>query len=115
MGKPHPRLNDVAKAFLLKQNWPGNARELKNNIERAVINSDDGYIDVSNVTSYSPTEKEKFEFYPEFVLPPQGVDLEKMETSIVRQAMELSNNNQSQAAKLLGLSRGKLRVLLKKI
>jgi len=49
------------------------------------------------------------------VLPPEGVDFEKMEAGIVHQALELSNNNQSQAAKLLGLSRGKFRVLLKNI
>ncbi|MCK5186130.1 MAG: sigma-54-dependent Fis family transcriptional regulator, partial [Deltaproteobacteria bacterium] len=101
--------------FLLKQDWPGNVRELENTIERAVIHSADGNIDISHLTSSSPGEKETFEVDSDFVLPPEGVDFEKMEAGIVHQALEISNNNQSQAAKLLGLSRGKFRVLLKNI
>jgi DNA-binding NtrC family response regulator len=115
MGKPHPGLTDAAKKFLLKQDWPGNVRELENTIERAVIHSADGNIDISHLTSSSPGEKETFEFDSDFLLPPEGVDFERMEASIVRQALEISNDNQSQAAKLLGLSRGKFRVLLKNI
>jgi DNA-binding protein Fis len=38
-----------------------------------------------------------------------------MERALVQQALEFSQNNQSQAAKLLGLSRGKFRVLVKNI
>ena len=115
MGKPHPGLTDAAKNFLIKQDWPGNVRELENTIERAVIHSADGHIDISHLSPSSTGEKETFEFDSDFMLPPEGVDLEKMEANIVRQALEFSNNNQSQAAKLLGLSRGKFRVLLKNI
>ena len=115
MGKPHPGLTEGAKKFLLKQDWPGNVRELENTIERAVIHSSDGNIDLSHLTFPSPSEKERRELDSDFMLPPEGVDLEKMERSIVQQALNISNNNQSQAAKLLGLSRGKFRVLLKNI
>lgn len=115
MGKPHPALTDAAQNFLLKQDWPGNVRELENTIERAVIHSADGHIDLSHLTPSSPGGKETFEFDSDFLLPSEGVNLEKMEANIVRQALEFSNNNQSQAAKLLGLSRGKFRVLLKNI
>lgn len=113
MGKAHPRLTERAKKFLLKQDWPGNVRELENTIERAVIHSPDGTIDLSHLNFPSPGEKESRELDPDFVLPPEGVDLEKLETSIVQQALKISKNNQSKAAKLLGLSRGKFRVLLK--
>ena len=115
MGKPHPGLSEQAKKFLFKQDWPGNVREVENTIERAVIHSPDGYIDISHLTFPSPGEKEGGALDPDFVLPPEGVNLEKMERVLVQQALELSQNNQSQAAKLLGLSRGKFRVLVKNI
>ena len=115
MGKPHPGLSEQAKKFLFKQDWPGNVREVENTIERAVIHSPDGYIDISHLTFPSPGEKEGGAIDSDFVLPPEGVNLEKMERVLVQQALELSQNNQSQAAKLLGLSRGKFRVLVKNI
>jgi len=115
MGKPHPGLTERAKKFLLKQEWPGNVRELENTIERAVIHSLDGNIDISHLAFPSPGERETFELDSDFILPPEGIKFDEMERSIVRQALEASNDNQSQAAKLLGLSRGKLRVLLKNI
>lgn len=115
MGKPHPGLTERAKKFLLKQDWPGNVRELENTIERAVIHSPDGTIDISNLTFPFLGEKESYELDSDFVLPPEGVNLGKLESSIVQQALTLADNNQSQAAKLLGLSRGKFRILLKNI
>jgi len=115
MGKPHPGLSEQAKKFLFKQDWPGNVREVENTIERAVIHSPDGYIDISHLTFPSPGEKEGGALDSDFVLPPEGVNLEKMERALVQQALEFSQNNQSQAAKLLGLSRGKFRVLVKNI
>jgi DNA-binding NtrC family response regulator len=115
MGKPHPGLAERAKKFLLTQDWPGNVRELENTIERAVIYSPDGTIDISNLTFPSPSAKESQELDADFVLPSEGINLEKLESSLLSQALNISNDNQSQAAKLLGLSRGKFRVLLKNI
>ena len=115
MGKPHPGLTEQAKKFLLKHEWPGNVREVENTIERAVIYSPDGTIDISNLTFPSPGGKEGHELDSDFTLPAEGVSLEKMERNLVEQALDMANNNKSQAAKLLGLSRGKFRVLLKSI
>ena len=115
MGKPHPGLTEQAKKFLRKQEWPGNVRELENTIERAVIHSPDGTIDISNLTFPSFGGKEGHELDSDFMLPPEGISLEKLERSLLEQALDISDNNQSQAAKLLGLSRGKFRVLLKNI
>ena len=115
MGKPHPAFSEEAKNFLLKQAWPGNVRELENIIERAVIHSPDGKVDISHLTIPSLREEEHFELGSDFVLPPEGIHLEKLEESVVRQALKIAHSNQSQAAKLLGLSRGKFRVLLKNI
>ena len=48
-------------------------------------------------------------------LPADGIDLEELESSLLQQALDLSDNNQSAAARLLGLSRAKVRTLLKRI
>ncbi|MGQ9671226.1 MAG: helix-turn-helix domain-containing protein, partial [Desulfosoma sp.] len=46
-----------------------------------------------------------------FKLPPHGLNLEILEMELVEQALALANNNQSAAARLLGLTRAKFRVL----
>ncbi|NOT63290.1 MAG: sigma-54-dependent Fis family transcriptional regulator [Acidobacteria bacterium] len=50
-----------------------------------------------------------------FRLPMQGLELETVELSFVRQALERSNGNQTRAAELLGISRDQLRYRLKKL
>jgi len=115
MGKPHPDLSEGAKAYLLKQTWPGNVRELENTIERAVIHSPDGRIDVAHLVVPAQTEGEKDEVDSNIMLPPEGIDLEMLERNVVKQALAAAGNNQSRAAKLLGLTRGKFRVLLKNL
>ncbi|MBI3941027.1 MAG: sigma-54-dependent Fis family transcriptional regulator [Acidobacteria bacterium] len=52
---------------------------------------------------------------PLFRLPQGGISLDQLEMSMVEQAMELSGRNQKRAAKLLGISRDRLRWRLKKL
>ena len=52
-----------------------------------------------------------------FALPPEGFDfdkLRKLESHLLRQALARTNNNQTQAARLLNLSRDRLRYRLQK-
>jgi transcriptional regulator with PAS, ATPase and Fis domain len=48
-------------------------------------------------------------------LPSSGVSLEDVEMSLVRQALERSNGNQTKAAELLNISRDQLRYRMKKL
>lgn len=50
-----------------------------------------------------------------FVLPPEGIELEALERSLVAQALERTEGNQSAAARLLGISRYALRYRLEKL
>jgi DNA-binding NtrC family response regulator len=50
-----------------------------------------------------------------FRLPPEGVQFESVEMSLVEQAMRRSGGNQTRAAELLGISRDQLRYRLKKL
>ena len=51
---------------------------------------------------------------PPLVIPEGGTSLEEVERAFVELAMRQSNNNQTQAAKLLDISRDALRYKLKK-
>ncbi|WP_045215372.1 sigma-54-dependent transcriptional regulator [Desulfonatronovibrio magnus] len=101
-----------AMSLLSKYSWPGNVRELANVLERAcILARKDGIIDEGMLSflKIAPVNKNEFDFR----LPPQGIDLEELELDMVEQAMEATNENQSAAARLLGLTRAKFRVLLK--
>jgi len=52
LGRLPPLLSEDAKQLLLQYSWPGNIRELRNIIERAVVLSDDQIL-----PSHLPTEK----------------------------------------------------------
>jgi DNA-binding NtrC family response regulator len=113
MGKAQPRITDEAKRILFKYAWPGNIRELENAIERAVILSKDGVIIPGNLRFLTYSIENFRESEGIFTLPEEGIDLEEMEIDIVRQSLKMANNNQTDAAKLLGLTRGKFRSLIK--
>jgi DNA-binding NtrC family response regulator len=115
--KPGLRIADATMDALQKYHWPGNVRELKNAIERAVILEDQSEIR----TKYLPSQLQRAPQVPHtngasagFVMPPGGVSLEKVEESLVRQAMTASGGNQTRAAQLLDISRDTLRYKLKK-
>jgi DNA-binding NtrC family response regulator len=118
MGKNNPQITDDAMRALTRHGWPGNIRELQNAIERAVILSADGQIRPEHLGFLSapgasapaaPADPGLFR------LPPDGMNLEEFEVKLVRDAIELANENQSEAARLLGLSRGKFRSLVNRL
>jgi DNA-binding NtrC family response regulator len=47
-------------------------------------------------------------------IPPEGISLEKVEEALVRQALKMTNGNQTKAAKLLDISRDALRYRMQK-
>jgi DNA-binding NtrC family response regulator len=104
---------EVLKSY----SWPGNVRELANAIERSIILAgDDGRITAETLSFLKPSAKcDPSSETADYSLPNEGISLEEMERDLVRQALAASDNNQSAAARLLGLSRAKFRVLLKQV
>jgi len=115
MGKSDPGIADEAQRLLLKYSWPGNIRELQNAIERAVIMSVDNPVGLDHLSFLTYAVKKQPRNEEPFTLPSDGVDLEALELDLVKQALEKAYNNQPEAAKLLGLSRGKFRSLIKRL
>ena len=106
--KPKKSLSPEAQQAITRYPWPGNARELRNAIERVVILEADPIIACDHlpleiragVPSAGPTA---------VTLPADGIALETIERDLVRQAMERTSGNQTRAAELLGIERDALR------
>jgi two-component system, NtrC family, response regulator AtoC len=100
----------AAYALLQGYGWPGNVRELRNVIERAMLLSDSERLDARDFTvTTSPVSAGD-----EFELPATGVDLEKLERSLVVQALKRSGGNQTKAGTFLGLNRDQIRYRIEK-
>jgi two-component system response regulator PilR (NtrC family) len=108
------KITEGAVRCLLECAWPGNVRELANAIERSVILAHDkGEISADTLSFLRKTPAVGNDCAPGLRLPTQGLSIEELENELVQQALEISGNNQTAAARLLGLSRAKFRVLLK--
>jgi len=114
-----PEVSSVFRRY----NWPGNVRELRNVIERALILEDNEMITMEYLPQGLTEEQVHAAFAPganqsssaQFLLPAEGISLDDVEMSFVRQAIERSAGNQTRAAELLGISRDQLRYRLKKL
>jgi DNA-binding NtrC family response regulator len=116
LGRPIAAVTPQAMAALSRYHWPGNVRELRNTLERALILEDENVLtdrflaDLAD-TAPRPSVASASDI---FELPAAGVSLEKVEESLVRQALRLASGNQTKAARLLDISRDALRYKLKK-
>jgi len=109
-------VSKIAEKFLTEYSWPGNIRELKNVMERAIILEDEETLLVEHLPleivamgSARPISGDS-----SFQLPPEGISLESLEQELIRQALEQTKGNQSKAARKLGLSIDAFRYRMKK-
>ena len=91
--------------------WPGNVRQLENEVRRALVLSD-GAIDVEHLVARDRRA-------PAPARAETGLDVRRridaLERDLVREALERTKGNQTQAAKLLGLSRFGLQKMIKRL
>jgi DNA-binding NtrC family response regulator len=119
-------LSPEVRNIFLSYAWPGNVRELRNVIERALILEDGDFITTEYLPrdltggaaparAGAPAAGTEAPSAAGFRLPPEGVSLDEVEDSLVRQAVSRSGGNQTRAAELLRISRDQLRYRLKKL
>ena len=91
--------------------WPGNVRELRNAIERAMLLAEGPELTLDDFPlGGGPGGR----LGDRVELPPNGIDLDDLERSLVVQALERSGWNQTKAAALLGLNRDQIRYRIDK-
>jgi len=100
-------LTPEAGQMLVNHDWPGNVRELRNAIERAMILEENERIRAGNLPI---AIREHHVDVP----TPIGLSLVDHERQLIVEALKKANGNQSQAAKLLDISRDTLRYRMKK-
>lgn len=112
-------ISPEAMRLLLAHDWPGNVRELRNAIERAMILEDSDHITPASL----PRSISRFEESPAAepprqaalpAIPDAGLSLEENERRLIIAALEKTGGNQTQAAKLLQITRDTLRYKMKK-
>lgn len=114
----HKNVQKISKGvedFLGNYDWPGNVRELKNVIERALILGEGDTLLMEHLPIEILGQASKQGGAIEGIrIPPQGISLEKVEEALVKQALKMTNGNQTRAAKLLDISRDALRYRMQK-
>ena len=109
-------VSKIAEKFLTEYSWPGNIRELKNVMERAIILEDEETLLVEHLPLeiVAMGSAKPMVANSSFQLPPEGISLESVEQELIRQALDLTKGNQSKAAKKLGLGIDAFRYRMKK-
>ncbi len=86
---------------MVHHDWQGNIRELRNYIEREVIFTQSGWITLASLTANNQKSAASNSKVP--------LSLKDMEQQYIKKVLNSVNNNKSQAARILGISRTTLR------
>ncbi len=116
--RPVRRISTEAQARILAYDWPGNIRELRNTIERAVILCDSDTIELKHLACEMMQQGSGARPFQPTIADLKNASLKKymdeIEKSLLLQALQMSEGNQLQAAKILGEERHIVRYLIKK-
>ncbi len=109
-----------AEELLMKYDWPGNIRELRNAIERVMILAEGNRV----ASKYLPMRISEGGMLAlpaagtdgngTISLPPGGMSLVDVERELIRRALEMARGNKTNAARLLRITRDTLRYKVKK-
>jgi DNA-binding NtrC family response regulator len=115
LGLPSKVLSPGAREALAGETWPGNVRQLRNTLERAVITSRDGRIDDADLAADVSCAPEP----PAIGSAPAGesgaFSLAAAEREVVLRALDRAGYVQKEAARLMGVSRRKLNYMIQRM
>lgn len=100
------RLSSAALAVLTRRTWEGNARELENVIERALVLSDSRRIQPEDLPFEEPSEAEAAGELKRLleVAAESGITVRQLADLYIARVVELSGGNKAQAARRLGVA-----------
>jgi DNA-binding NtrC family response regulator len=116
---PPKVLSEDAERAISCHRWPGNIRELRNTLDRAVLFTDGETISASalglpiSVPASLPLHSERAGLL-EIDIPDGGIRFEEVERAIIIGGLRKARGSQSDAARLLGLTRDTLRYRMEK-
>jgi DNA-binding NtrC family response regulator len=112
------RLSPEAAQLLTVYDWPGNIRELRNTLERAVILARGGVIHPEhlppNITGSSDRRQPQLSRPPASALLRAGTSVQEMERALIVETLTATHGNRTHAAEVLGMSRRALLYKLKR-
>ena len=104
-----------AQNILMRYHFPGNIRELENIIERAVVLARENVILTSDLPAGMNAGSDKTILDPHNFSDPYMDKIAAFERAMIKEALEIKHGNQSQAAKLVGISERHLRSRMQKL
>ncbi len=99
--KPIKKVDPLIAKELVKYPFPGNVREIRNMVERAIIISEN---DILNLEDFQIGKTDIFDNINNMPESEEIWDLEVSEKRLIKKALERSNNNKSKAADFLNIS-----------
>jgi DNA-binding NtrC family response regulator len=96
-------ISTEAMEALLNYHWPGNIRELRNVIERAVVICEGEQIEKRHLPSHI-TGQEPSPTSTDTVTIPVGTSLDEVERRVILKTLALNNYNKTRAAEVLRIS-----------
>ncbi|HYG62820.1 MAG TPA: sigma-54 dependent transcriptional regulator [Thermoanaerobaculia bacterium] len=97
-----------ALEWLQEQSWPGNIRQLKQTLERAMLVLDGGRLDVGDLRSLAELGSREVRGQGSALPSPGSMTLDEMEKAMIVQCMRHYDGNVTRVAEALGLSRAAL-------
>jgi DNA-binding NtrC family response regulator len=108
-------ISKEAESLLLSYPWYGNARELRNVVERICILEDTDVVYPEHLPSEIIDHLDEVSDSSSSIdLPSEGLSLKNVEKDLITQAIKKADGNQTKAARLLGISRDALRYKMQK-
>jgi len=104
--RPGLRLSIENETVLKAYQWPGNIRELKNIIERAVLMSEQDELELNLVSDLGAPQANPFDDNPSFA---------EIQKRYITHVLSQTNNRISEAAKILKMNRSTLYTRIKKL
>ena len=110
-------IDQDALQLLVSYPWKGNIRELRNVMERAVILLDGDELKENHFSFLVESAGENLIEDEKFVLkiPANGIKIDIVLRTLIQKTLKITNGNQVKAAKVLGLSRSKLRYRMEQL
>jgi DNA-binding NtrC family response regulator len=103
-------LRDETLELMERYRWPGNIRELRNVMERAIVLARDGWIEPGHLPPY--VREPNLAEYDDVPVP-SGLTMAEMERRLILKTLDETDNNKAETARRLGLNVKTIRNKLK--